>query len=297
MSDGPSGPGSSFLVSQSHRYGGRRLQTTTLGPHLRPALGTDPAPRRMGRACGAQFIQNFADQGSNYFALPVVPSSSRAPPRPSRASTLPNAQIPVIGTVGMLKEQYQDPFVWPVVRDGVHHADHDRATRQRRPPGSAWCTTTTTSSARRGRRRSRTTSRSCPARRSMPRRHPARPAELPDVERFNNECGPTKRCEFVAMLLEPGTAISWINSMGDDDNGRRLGFGSKGTGGAQPLFNAKFARDAASRATACCCGRATTRPSARSRTCPAWRSTSTTCGPSTPAPTSTTSSSKARTSA
>ena len=65
----------------------------------------------------------------------------------------------------------------------------------------------------------------------------------PDVERFNNDCGPTKRCEFVAMLLEPGTAISWINSMGDDDNGRRLGFGSKATGGAQPLFNAKFARD------------------------------------------------------
>jgi ABC-type branched-subunit amino acid transport system substrate-binding protein len=44
------------------------------------------------------------------------------------------------------------------------------------------------------------------------------------------------------MLLEPGTALSWINSMGDDGDGRRLGFGAKGTGGAQPLFNATFAR-------------------------------------------------------
>jgi ABC-type branched-subunit amino acid transport system substrate-binding protein len=194
-------------------------------------------------ALGASFIQNFIND--NYFALPVVPSSEGLT-QAIKSRYIGNAKIPVIGTDGMLKEQYQDPYVWPVatatvstMRIMAKHAYEKLGARQF---GIVY--DNRYKFGKEGAKAFKQYLETLPDAK-VDAYIPIQPGQpsYPDAETFNSKCGPTKRCEFVAMLLEPGTAISWINSMGDDSNGRRLGFGSKGTGGAQPLFNAKFARD------------------------------------------------------
>jgi ABC-type branched-subunit amino acid transport system substrate-binding protein len=52
-----------------------------------------------------------------------------------------------------------------------------------------------------------------------------------EIERFNKGC--VSGCDFVAMLLEPQTALTWIAG--------RPAFGKIVTSGAQTLFNEKFA--------------------------------------------------------
>jgi ABC-type branched-subunit amino acid transport system substrate-binding protein len=196
-------------------------------------------------ALGASFIQNFINDPTGYFALPVVPSSEGLT-QAIKSRYISNAKIPVIGTDGMLKEQYQDPFVWPVatatvstMRIMAKHAYEQLGARQF---GIVY--DSRYKFGKEGAKAFKDYVSSLPGA-SVPAYVGIQPGQpsYPDAETFNSKCGPTKRCEFVAMLLEPGTAISWVNSMADDSSGRRLGFGSKGTGGAQPLFNEKFARD------------------------------------------------------
>lgn len=193
-------------------------------------------------ALGASFIQNFVKSDS-YFALPVVPSSEGLT---QAIKSRYIGKVPVIGSDGMLKEQYQDPYVWPVatatvstMRIMAKHAYEKLGARQF---GIVY--DSRYKFGKEGARAFKDYVSSLPGA-SIPAYVGIQPGQpsYPDTETFNSKCGPTKRCEFVAMLLEPGTAISWINSMGDDSEGRRLGFGSKGTGGAQPLFNNKFGRD------------------------------------------------------
>lgn len=194
---------------------------------------------------GASFLQNFVTGSNAYFALPVVPSSEGLT-EAIKSRIVDGAQTPVIGSDGMLKEQYQDPWVWPVAtattatmrvmakyaydvlgarQFGIVYDDQYRFGRE-------------------GAKAYKDFIAHLPGARldSYIGITPGQPS-YPDAETFNDKCGPSKRCEFVAMLLEPSTAMAWINSMGDDSAGRRLGFGSKGTGGAQPLFNTKFARE------------------------------------------------------
>jgi len=237
-----SGPGSSFLgsshVGMEAVISNVNSQGGICGRLLELTLRDDgwDAP------LGAQFIQNFINQ--DYFALPVVPSSEGLT-QAIKSKYILNGKMPVVGTDGMLKEQYQDPYVWPVatatvstMRIMAKHA-YDAGARQF---GIVY--DSRYKFGKEGARAFKDFVEGMPGARvdAYLGIQPGQPS-YPDAETFNNKCGSSKRCEFVAMLLEPGTAISWINSMGDDSHGRRLGFGSKGTGGAQPLFNAKFARD------------------------------------------------------
>jgi ABC-type branched-subunit amino acid transport system substrate-binding protein len=195
-------------------------------------------------ALGASFLQNFVNDPTGYFALSVVPSSEGLT-QAIRAKAIGNAGIPVVGSDGMLQEQYQDPWVWPVatatastMRAMARHAYEQLGARQF---GIVY--DNRYKFGREGARAFKDYVSKLPGARvdAYLGLQPGQPS-YPETETFNGKCGPAKRCEFVAMLLEPGTADAWINSMGDDKDGRRLGFGSKGTGGAQPLFNASFAR-------------------------------------------------------
>jgi ABC-type branched-subunit amino acid transport system substrate-binding protein len=240
-----SGPGSSFLgsshVGMEAVISNVNSQGGICGRLLELTLRDDgwDAP------LGASFIQNFINDKNGYFALPVVPSSEGLT-QAIKSHYIGNGQMPVIGTDGMLKEQYQDPFVWPVatatvstMRIMAKHAYENLGARQF---GIVY--DNRYKFGKEGARAFKDYIEKLPGAK-VDAYIPIQPGQpsYPDAETFNSKCGATKRCEFVAMLLEPGTAISWINSMGDDSQGRRLGFGSKGTGGAQPLFNNKFARD------------------------------------------------------
>lgn len=194
-------------------------------------------------ATGASFIGNFVKDG--YFALPVVPSSEGLTAA-IKNKTIENAGIPVIGTDGMLKEQYQSKRVWPVatatvstIRAMIKHAYETQGAREF---GIVY--DNQYKFGIEGADAFRQYVGKLPGARvaAFVGIQPGQPSYT-ETQKFNQDCGADKRCDFVTMLLEPGTALAWINSQGNDDVGKRLGFGSKGTGGAQPLFNDRFARD------------------------------------------------------
>ena len=196
-------------------------------------------------ARGATYLQNFAK--ADYFALPVVPSSEGLTQAITNG-TISGAGIPVVGSDGMLKEQYGDPWVWPVatstvstIRIMAKHA-YDKGARsfgivfdQQYKFG------------REGASAFEQYVKQLPGAtlKAFVGITPGRANYSGDANKFNNDCG-ADGCEFVAMLLDPTTANTYISSQVDKD-GRRQGFGTLLTGGAQPLFNERFARD---------CGRA-----------------------------------------
>lgn len=239
-----SGVGSSFL-GQSHT--GMEAVVTKVnaaggvcGRLLELRLVDDGWDANRGR----QFIENFVKEG--YFALPVVPSSEGLTAA-IEAGVIGKAGIPVIGTDGMLKEQYQDPWVWPVatatvstMRAMAKHA-HDKGARTF---GIVYDNQYRFGVE--GARAFKKYVESLPGAKlsayvGIP---PLRPSYGGDVKTFNDACeqGGAVGCHFVAMLLEPSTAESWIGSQpGAADD--KKGFGTKLTGGAQPLFNDRFARN------------------------------------------------------
>jgi ABC-type branched-subunit amino acid transport system substrate-binding protein len=193
-------------------------------------------------ARGATFLQNFANE--DYFALPVVPSSEGLTTA-IKNGTIDKAGIPVVGTDGMLKEQYTNPWVWPVATSTVSTmrimAKHafDKGARTfgivydekykfgieganafadyvKRLPGASLKANVGIT--------------------------PGKASYSSDANKFNQDCG-AEGCQFVAMLLTPETANQYISSQPDAGGDRKKGFGTMLTGGAQPLFNARFGRD------------------------------------------------------
>ncbi|MDQ3756305.1 MAG: ABC transporter substrate-binding protein, partial [Actinomycetota bacterium] len=192
-------------------------------------------------ARGANYIQNFAKD--NYFALPVVPSSEGLTQAIS-IGTIDAAGIPVVGSDGMLKEQYDNAWVWPVATSTVstmrvmvkHAADKGAKTfgivfdqqyrfgKEGAAAFKAYVRGLTGADPK-----------------AFVGITPGRANYSGDAKKFNDDCG-GDGCDFVAMLLDPTTANTYISSQVDKD-GRRQGFGRVVTGGAQPLFNERFARD------------------------------------------------------
>jgi ABC-type branched-subunit amino acid transport system substrate-binding protein len=194
-------------------------------------------------ARGANYLENFAK--GDYFALPVVPSSEGLTQAINKG-TIDAAGIPVVGTDGMLKEQYSDPWVWPVATATVstmrimtkHAADKgaksfgivfDQQYKFGKEGAAAF------------RQYVKQLTGSEP--KAFVGITPGRPNYSGDAKKFNEDCG-AGGCDFVAMLLDPTTANTYISSQSDSE-GKRQGFGRLLTGGAQPLFNERFARDCA----------------------------------------------------
>ncbi|HVL89740.1 MAG TPA: ABC transporter substrate-binding protein [Actinomycetota bacterium] len=238
-----SGLGSSFLGSSN--IGMRAVVSSVnssggiCGRQIRLTLVDDG----WDAARGSQYIRNFIND--DYFALPVVPSSEGLTAA-IRNGTIDRAGIPVIGTDGMLKDQYQSPWVWPVatatvstMRAMAFHAYNKLGARNF---GIVY--DNQYKFGVEGATAFRDYVSSLPGAKvsAYVGIQPGQPSYT-ETTQFNSKCGASKRCDFVAMLLEPGTATSWINSQGVDEQDKKLGFGTKGTGGAQPLFNENFARD------------------------------------------------------
>lgn len=181
---------------------------------------------------GQQYIRNFIDEGM--FALAVSPSSEGLDAA-IRSGDIQRAGIPVVGADGMLISQYQDPWVWPVAASTIttmHVIAKDAAKRGAKTFGLVYDETYHFGVEGAG------------AFRGALQRMFGKDVLLADVgieagqpsyknavDRFNRACNP---CDFVAMLLEPGTALQWIRD--------GAAFGTIGTGGPQPLFVDSFAR-------------------------------------------------------
>lgn len=240
-----SGPGSSFLgeshsgleavVARVNAGGG------ICGRLLDLRLVDDGWDANRGR----QFIENFIRDG--VFALPVVPSSEGLTAAIS-AGVIKRAGIPVVGSDGMLKEQYQDPWVWPVatatvstMRVMAEHA-YDKGARTFGIVYDNFYKFGIEGAAAFRQYVGSLPGAELKAFAGIP---PLRPSYGPEANAFNEDCekGTGKPCDFVAFLLEPGTAEAWIASQPSGTGGKKKGFGGMITGGAQPLFNERFARN------------------------------------------------------
>jgi ABC-type branched-subunit amino acid transport system substrate-binding protein len=251
-----SGIGSSFLAPV--RYGMLAvLQKTNraggvCGRQLQLTLKDDGWSASLGK----QYIDNFI-QSQNYFALAVVPSSEGLNAA-SQGHDLDNAPdkmtnskgIPVVGTDGMLNSQYSDPWIWPVAASTatsmriMAHDAHARAARDGQPQTYGLVYNQTYKFGVEGaaafRKQIARDGGTIPAGCDMALAA-GQTSYKDQVNTFNNACGrngPGGGVSFVALLLEPQTAETWLQDgpfMGTRANGS-----GEGAGGPQPLFDDNF---------------------------------------------------------
>jgi ABC-type branched-subunit amino acid transport system substrate-binding protein len=183
---------------------------------------------------GLQDIKNFIKE--DYFALPVVPSSEGLTAA-IEAGEIEKAGIPVVGTDGMLKQQYDTTlshWVYPVATATVSTmrimAKHGYA-KGARCFGIVWDRYYKFGKEGEDAFRKFVTSQTGAKMCADVGIYPARASYSSEIQQFNSACG--GKCDFVAMLLEPQTALTWIAG--------RPQFGTLMTSGAQTLFNEQFA--------------------------------------------------------
>lgn len=236
-----SGTGASFLGSSYIAMEAVKNRVNSSGGICGRQMSLQLVDDGWDAARGGNYIANFAKD--DYFALPVVPSSEGLT-QAINNGTISGAGIPVVGTDGMLKEQYNNEWVWPVATPTVstmrimarHAADQgantfgivfDQFYKFGKEGAAAF-----RDYVQKGLKKDL---------RAYVGLEPGRGSYAAQAQKFNEDCG-SDGCDFVAILLTPETAATYIASQ-SDRNGRRQGFGTMLTGGAQPLFNERFARD------------------------------------------------------
>jgi ABC-type branched-subunit amino acid transport system substrate-binding protein len=219
---------------------------------IKLVLKDDGWDTRLGR----QFIDNFIES-NQYFALAVVPSSNGLDSA-SQGGDIDKAQgsvtgvagIPVMGTDGMLNSQYADPWIWPVAAStatSMRIMAHDAVTRakaqslasvrmgivydQNYPFGPEGAGAFVSQAKRDG----ATVDADCQIALQA-----GQNGYGTQAKGFNDKCGDgaSKQVDFVALLLEPQTAETWLREnpfLGTTAAGKGLGFG-----GPQPLFDKNF---------------------------------------------------------
>lgn len=200
---------------------------------------------------GLQYIQNYIDDGA--FALVVNPSSEGLN-LATQNGTIDNAGIPVVGSDGMLISQYRWPadssnpekarWVWPVAASTVstmHVIVQHAAERGAKTFGLVYDNRykfgQEGAEAFEGAYNRLKDQHGLTKLYTLPLDDPDLPTYTGQVAKFNEagNCGSDadRKCDLVAMLLTPSTAITWIKSGGT--------FGKLLTSGPQPLFNRDFA--------------------------------------------------------
>ncbi|HEX9775194.1 MAG TPA: ABC transporter substrate-binding protein [Actinomycetota bacterium] len=245
-----SGIGASFLrdarygmlavVNQVNRAGG------ICGRTLRLSLVDDGWDFQRGQA----FIRSLVEE-ENVFALLVVPSSEGLKAA-SSSGYFEREQVPVVGSDGMLVHQYTDPFIWPVAASTLstmhvmakHAFDEFGATKfgivyehdYHFGIEGAFAFNAAVK---------RLTGDDIPGY-SNPLHDPrcqeqfcgirsGQDSYATQIQTFNSSCG----CDFVALLLEPETALVWMGGGGLQPSE------SVHMGGVQPLFTRHFAEGCA----------------------------------------------------
>lgn len=182
---------------------------------------------------GQQYLKNFISE--NYFALPVVPSAEGLGAA-ILAGDIERAGIPVVGTDGMRKEQYNDPWVWPVASATV--TAMRAMVKQGVAKGADSFTIVYDTKYKFG-------AEGLAAFKSQVQAEgksfieatgldPDVGSYSTEVQSFNSKCGGGK-CDMVALLLLPDTAKQWLS-------GQPVS-AAVYTSGAQTLFTDKFAQE------------------------------------------------------
>jgi ABC-type branched-subunit amino acid transport system substrate-binding protein len=184
---------------------------------------------------GLRIIKNFISEG--YFAMPVVPSAEGLGSAIT-SGEISKAKIPVVGTDGMRKEQYTDPYVWPVASATVTAmrvmAKYGYEKRDAKRFAIVW-----DNKYKFGLEGKEAFVAQVKAMGGQMvaggdlALNPDDPSYSTQANAFNGACNNT--CDMVAMLLLPETAKKWLQA------------GAKGglryTAGAQTLFTDTFGND------------------------------------------------------
>lgn len=196
-------------------------------------------------ASGQRIIRNYIDDG-DVFALPVVPSAEGLGAA-INSGEIKAAGIPVVGTDGLRREQYGDPWVWPVATSTTS----TMRVIAKRATGNAAKTFAIVYDDRyqfgiEGKNAfedqvqalggSMVTSVAL---------NPGDPAYGGQSASFNTACGSGK-CDAVVLLLLPDTAAKWLKAKPE--------LGRLYTAGAQTLFTDDFARACVRELSSKCAG-------------------------------------------
>ncbi|MHB8573155.1 MAG: ABC transporter substrate-binding protein [Candidatus Dormibacteria bacterium] len=234
-----SGVGQSFLGDVHYSMLAVRDQVNNSGGICGRQLNLTINDDAWDPTTGGNDIRSYINAGQT-FALAVEPSSEGLRTEISNGD-IDKAGIPVVGTDGMLADQYQDPWVWPVATSTVstmhiiaqyavqHGAKtfgiaYDRQYHFGREGANAFDQAV--------KRLTGHDISGYPQGGAYMGLDPNQPSYTNEIQTFNTACNP---CDFVALLLEPGPARLWM------DGG--AAHGTIGTAGAQPLFDSQFAQD------------------------------------------------------
>jgi ABC-type branched-subunit amino acid transport system substrate-binding protein len=199
---------------------------------------------------GKLFIENLVE-GEHVFALAVVPSSEGLR---AAGSYLRDRGIPVVGTDGMLISQYTHPTIWPVAASTITAMHvmakdaYDRGARRFAMVYDANFRFGVEGAAAFNAAVKRLTGANIPGFED-PLASPrcakrfcgvkaGQPSYQTEIEVVRSACGQEPRCDFIAYLLEPETAQTWMRG-----GGMQAGFEAGHEvriGGPQPLFNRSF---------------------------------------------------------
>jgi ABC-type branched-subunit amino acid transport system substrate-binding protein len=201
---------------------------------------------------GGDFLRNLVEQ-EKVFALAVVPSSEGLL-NISRAGYLRAKRVPVVGSDGMLIHQYTDPYIWPVAASTIStlHIMVAHAAKQWGAKNFGIVYESTYHFGIEGayafnQAVRRVTSSSVPGY-SNPLTSPGCAQRFcgisatagnysREIQTFNDACFTEPKCDFIALLLEPATALAWIKAGATmPPDGFRMG-------GVQPLFTRNFAEE------------------------------------------------------
>ncbi len=239
------GPGASFLGPVRIAMNAVKDQVNRSGGVCGRQLTLELRNDSWQANTGCQFIKNFV-QGEHIFGLAVVPSSEGL-----RAcdSYISSQHVPVVGSDGMLIHQYKNPWIWPVATStistmhvmaksaaqrGAHHFGivfdakyhfgvegayaFDKAVKRLTGKDIAGFNPSL---------------KSC--NQAFCGIQPGQASYATEANSFNRACYDSNPgCDFVAFLLEPDTALSWMGEGRPADP--PVGFA-----GAQPLFTRPFA--------------------------------------------------------
>ena len=193
---------------------------------------------------GAQFIRSFIQEG--YFGMPVGPSSEGLR-IVIDSGDIKRAGFPVVGTDGMLIDQYTDPWVWPVA---VATASSARImARNAYERGARTFAIVFDKNYRFGveaasafnnevRRLTGKTVDGFNAENNCVRTFCGVLAGQPGYSNEVNEVA-SQDFDFLAMFLEPQTALTWMSTPGAPTADTSVH--KQGVGLAQPLFTRDFA--------------------------------------------------------
>jgi ABC-type branched-subunit amino acid transport system substrate-binding protein len=199
---------------------------------------------------GQDFIRTWAsDPKEDIFALAVVPSAEGLGAAISAGNIAQNA-IPVVGTDGMRREQYDEPWVWPVATATISTmrvmASYGSTAKKAKTFAIVWDSKYKfgKEGADAFRDQVGKLGGKIVADQAL---DPDRPAYSSEIDDFNTKCGNTA-CDMVALLLLPDTAQKWMS--------REPAMGRVYTAGAQTLFTDEFAKACADAAGPRCHGMA-----------------------------------------